>query len=190
MIVTVGAEKGGVGKTMMALSMGATFASEGLSVIVVDTDSTNSSTAWFDRRADAELPKNFQVVSQTKDPAPSIVDFSTKYDVVMVDVGARDYDKHLDLLKISDFWVIPTQVGAADLQSTVNLCNGLAETAKHSKRGFVPGMIVFNRVRYAVEGARCKDCFGGCRSWTANTPEQFQRPQGMERRGQVGEDDL
>ena len=46
MVVTIGAEKGGVAKTRLATHIAALAAADGIDVVLLDTDKQGSATSW------------------------------------------------------------------------------------------------------------------------------------------------
>lgn len=145
MIIVCGNEKGGVGKSTTSWSLAWRLQAAGVNTILVDTDTTQSSSLWYRARSEAGVEPQVNVVAQTVNSAPIVIDLSTKYGAVVVDVGARDYDKLRDFAKIADLWIIPTQVGEDDLVSTRNLCVALKEADRHHKNGKVPLVILLTR---------------------------------------------
>ncbi len=146
MIIVFGKEKGGVGASTLTINYGHRVTQEGVSTIVVDTDTQATTTSWFALRGEAELDLPFSVVANPTNPAPAIVDLSTRYDAVIVDVGARDYAKMNELAKIADLWILPTRIGQPDLQSTVNLAESLRSIDARHKHGRVPMVVVLNQL--------------------------------------------
>ena len=57
MIVAVVAEKGGVGKTMVATNLAGMRASTGRRVLLIDADRQGSATFWTEFRAGRDLPQ-------------------------------------------------------------------------------------------------------------------------------------
>lgn len=157
MIITVGAEKGGVGKSTLAFNLAAFFAGQDVvdqvtrkkrsaKVILVDTDTTHTAAQWQAMRPHMQLPEAFTVVEATVQPAPTIIQLSTQYDAVIVDVGARDYDRLSELARISDLWISPTKVGQGDLASTVRVAQAFATINDKHKNGRIPLCVLVNAV--------------------------------------------
>jgi chromosome partitioning protein len=149
-IIVVGNEKGGVGKSSIAenLTYKLMVGSKGrqLSVQLVDTDTTSTASQWVDRRASLDVKPDIELMRAMRDPAPSIIRASDKFDAVVVDVGARSYDHFADLARIADLWVAPVQVGVGDLDSAAAMCLALRKFDRQHKSGKVPLCFVFTRV--------------------------------------------
>lgn len=152
MILVVGHEKGGVGKSGFAVNLAYRIAAGGGSVVVVDTDTTASSIGWYDRRTHFGTEPVIPVLQNTLNPAPAIVELSSAYNAVVCDVGARDYEKLAVLARIADLWIAPTQVGQSSLDSTIEMFEAFrGQDAKH-KNGKVPLVVGLNLVPVGPSG--------------------------------------
>ena len=67
MIVALLNQKGGVGKTTLALHLAGQWASQGRRVVLVDADPQGSALDWSQQRAHAGLPRAFGVVGLARD---------------------------------------------------------------------------------------------------------------------------
>src|SRR3546814_5659545 len=67
MIVALLNQKGGVGKTTLALHIAGQWASEGKRVLLIDADSQGSALDWSQQRAAEGLPRLFGVIGLARD---------------------------------------------------------------------------------------------------------------------------
>ncbi|MBK6616209.1 division plane positioning ATPase MipZ [Ottowia sp.] len=150
MIVVIGNEKGGTGKSSIAQNLAYRLMtgskSRKLSVQLVDTDTTSTSSQWVDRRAHLEIEPKVEVMRALRDPTPAIIRSSDAYDAVVVDVGARSYDQFSQLARIADIWIAPVQVGQGDIDSAASMYTALRRFDSQHKSGKVPLCFVFTRV--------------------------------------------
>ena len=56
MILMVGGEKGGVGKTTLATHLAVARKTAGRMIVLVDADSQGTSSTWFDARKEKDVP--------------------------------------------------------------------------------------------------------------------------------------
>lgn len=147
MIFVVGSSKGGVGKSTMATSFAVRFAADGYSVAVVDTDETLSAKRWGDLRLKNELKPDVPVFSHSNDFDKAVIKLASEYDVIVVDVGARDYEKLLRLASVTDFFLAPTSVGKNEIDATLVLGKMFqdAKSLRQDKRA-IPLHVLINNV--------------------------------------------
>ena len=114
-VVALLAQKGGVGKTSLALALAVEAVGEGHTVVVLDADPQASACSWRDRRqADAPVVTDVQ---------PSrlrhAVDAAAEQDVdlVVIDTPPRSETAALEAAKVADLVVIPCRAQILDLET-------------------------------------------------------------------------
>jgi chromosome partitioning protein len=120
MLVMMGAEKGGVGKSTAATNLAAWLAQRGEDVVLVDIDLQGSSTNWATTRSqDPSLPK-VHCITKAGNISEALRDLGQRYSHVVVDAGGKDsielrsaslvVDKVYMPLKASQFdlWTVET----------------------------------------------------------------------------------
>jgi chromosome partitioning protein len=116
MIVAVINQKGGVGKTTLAVHLACYFKDQGKRVAFVDADAQESGKRWLNR-IDPTLPvltpRNGQEVHET------VVAADSKYDVVVCDGPPRLNDVTRVLMYIADRVLMPVCPSTVDLEATL-----------------------------------------------------------------------
>lgn len=89
-IILIGGEKGGTGKTTLAVNMAATRAKAGYDVLVVDTDPQASASYWTAARDESGIePRIASAQKFGKTLASELKDLSKRYEKTIVDAGGR-----------------------------------------------------------------------------------------------------
>ena len=109
------AQKGGTGKTTIALSLAVAAEADGLSVLVVDLDPQASACRWGDRRT-ADSPA--VIDAQPARLAAALAKAAQAgVDLVIVDTPARVEQAALEAAKAADLVLIPCKPSILDLET-------------------------------------------------------------------------
>ena len=115
MIVALLNQKGGVGKTTLALHLAGQWASQGRRVTVIDADPQGSALDWSQQRAHERLPRLFGVIGLTRDTlhreAPEL---ARDVDHVVIDGPPRVAGLVRSALLAADLALIPVQPSPFD----------------------------------------------------------------------------
>lgn len=116
MIVLIGSEKGGVGKSTLATNLTAFFALQGLDVVLVDADRQSTSANWVQDRNDAKEPK-IDCVRQYENIKQTLLSLNQRYQFVIVDCQGRDSKELRTGLLAADIVLIPFRPSQWDLDT-------------------------------------------------------------------------
>lgn len=146
MIITVGAEKGGVGKTRLATHIATLAAMDGADCLLLDTDRQGSAISWSRiRNEDPNLP-TIPVLPIPPNPARELTSLSEKYDLIVVDIGAQNYRAMLEAALLSDLVLVPTGADQQEVESLLNVFATLRQYDDRHLRGTIPAWAVLTRV--------------------------------------------
>jgi len=129
MIVTIGAEKGGVGKSTIATNLAVYLSREGVDVVIVDTDTQATCGKFIERRDEAGFLPSIACVQRTGSVAATLRDLKNRYQVVVVDAGGRDSQELRTAMAVSNLLLVPTRASQADLE-TLPKVNELVSLAR------------------------------------------------------------
>ena len=125
MIVGVVNQKGGVGKTTIAINLAAAAAASGKRVLLIDADPQGSSLAWSAARDGAPL---FPVVGM---PVPTlhrdVPALARDYDVTVIDAAPRVSELGRAAILASDLVLIPVQPSPLDIWASADVVRLIAE---------------------------------------------------------------
>jgi chromosome partitioning protein len=89
--ILVGGEKGGTGKSTVAINLAVEFAKTGQHVLLVDCDKQQTAADFAERRNVGERePALIATSVRGSQVKTAVADFSRRYDVVIVDSGGQD----------------------------------------------------------------------------------------------------
>ncbi|MCA2999495.1 MAG: AAA family ATPase [Rhodocyclaceae bacterium] len=147
MIVLVANEKGGVGKTSVAVNLAALAASDGVRTLLLDTDPNGSTTGWLATRGEVTPPPaEIFTLMLTTNAARMVADQAGHYELVIVDAGAAAWDTLLSVSRQADLVVVPVTPGQFEVDSTNRVFDSLrAMDVKHI-RGKVPAYALLNQI--------------------------------------------
>lgn len=132
--ITVAHQKGGVGKTTLALNLAYCFA-DSACVAVTDTDLQGSINSLGD------LVKGIDLV----DPNDVIEGKVNNYDLLVIDTPPYLTNRLSDLFLISDFVLIPTKTGILDvmaIRATIALLDQSMKKRPSLRAGIVLNMVM------------------------------------------------
>ena len=133
-IITVAHQKGGVGKTTLALNLAACFA-QGLKVGVLDTDVQGSLSSIKDELEGITfVPFDGKLDQLARQP----------FDILVVDTPPYLTNQLPDLFAVSDFVLVPSKVGFFDvmaIKATIELLAQAEQKRPQLKYGVVLNMV-------------------------------------------------
>ena len=130
MIILIGGEKGGTGKTTIATNLAAMRAVAGRDVLLIDTDPQGSANYWAQSRDDENITPRVACIQKFGKGLPKEVqDLAHRYQDIIIDAGGRDSIELRSALVVVEKAFIPIQPSQFDIW-TLNQMDELVETAK------------------------------------------------------------
>lgn len=138
------AQKGGTGKTTLALSLAVAAAKDGLMTLIIDLDPQATACNWSDRREAEDI----MVIDAQPARLAAALEKAEQggVDLVLIDTPARSEQAALAAAKVADLVLIPCRPQAYDLETVPNTL----EIVKLS--GNKPALAVLNAIQ--AQGTR------------------------------------
>lgn len=145
MIILIGGEKGGTGKTTLATNLAAKRALAGRDVLLIDTDQQGSANYWAQSRDDTGTrPRVACVQKFGKGLQTEVQDLARRYQDILIDAGGRDSVELRAALVVTHKAYIPIQPSQFDIW-TLDRMDELVTSAQ----GFNPSLrawVIVSRV--------------------------------------------
>lgn len=141
MILLIGGEKGGAGKSTLACNMAVYLSIQKKDVLLVDADPQKSSSIWASRRNDLDSVPKIQCVEKTGNIADVIKDFKKRYAFVIVDTGGRDSKELRSGLIVANKFYTPIKPSQIDIDTLAKM-NELVEYASSINTDLVSYSII------------------------------------------------
>lgn len=130
MVILIGGEKGGTGKTTIATNLAAKRSMAGRDVLLIDTDRQGSASGWTQSRDESAQRAGRVACVQKfgKGLQAEVRDLAKRYDDLVIDAGGRDSVELRAALVVADKVYIPVQPSQFDIW-TLEHMDGLVESA-------------------------------------------------------------
>lgn len=117
MIVLIGSQKGGCGKSTTAANISAELARQGKDVMLVDADRQGTASNWIsDRNQNTDLPK-IHSIQKFDNIHETLTDLAKRYEYVVVDSAGRDSRELRTGMSAADVLIVPFRPSQPDLDT-------------------------------------------------------------------------
>lgn len=130
MIVLIGGEKGGTGKTTIVTNLAAIAVNNKKDLLLVDTDKQGSASAWASIRDEDDKAKRIPSVQKFGDSvAKEIKALNDKFQDILIDAGGQNSQELRGAMLVADKMYIPIQAAQFDVW-TLGVMDKLVSQAK------------------------------------------------------------
>jgi chromosome partitioning protein len=153
MIVLIGGEKGGVGKTTLAVNLATMRARAGRDVLLVDADKQASANLWASiREEEGVTPPVRCVQKRGKGLSADVRDLAGRYEDVMIDAGGQNSVELRAALTIAHLAIFPIQPSLFDAATLETLAYLVTQA-----QGFNPELVAGIVINRASTNPRVKE---------------------------------
>lgn len=129
MIILVGSQKGGCGKSTTAVNICVQLAHDGHDVVLVDADRQSTAANWAMDRANNKALPVVNCVQKYENIRDTVQDLNKRYSYVVIDAAGRDSRELRTGMTASNILLVPFRPSQPDLDTLANL-QGIISQAK------------------------------------------------------------
>jgi chromosome partitioning protein len=134
MIISFVNQKGGVGKTTMAINLASSLVRKNHKLLLIDADPQGSAATWHS----IEDNRAFEILDHPGELTQADIEtLETAYDYVIIDAPPAMDDKVATILKASDLAILPVTPSSLDLWS----CKETLDTMDHQSKTPLNGKV-------------------------------------------------
>lgn len=121
MIIVVGCNKGGAGKTTTATNLAVALAMRGNDVCIVDADHQRSAARWHQDREEQGVEPRITLIEKRENLTETVKSLSSKFDYIIIDVAGRNSREMITAATVADIILAPHQASQLDLDTLEEL---------------------------------------------------------------------
>lgn len=158
MILVVGSQKGGCGKSTTAVNICAVLAGDGRDVVLVDADRQSTAVTWItDRSANGKTLPTVHCVQKFENIRDTLIDLDKRYEFVVADTSGRDSRELRTGMTAAHVLLVPFRPSQPDLDTLKSLQEVITQAKDLNPRLVVYGLLTMaptNPVVHEADEAR------------------------------------
>lgn len=160
MIIVIGSQKGGCGKSTTAASICAALANQGKDIVLVDADRQATAANWAaDRDQDNTLPPVY-CVQKYDNIRSTLIDLDKRYEYVVVDAAGRDSRELRTGITAAHMLIVPFRPSQPDLDTLPHMQEVIIQAQDLNPGLKVYGLLTMNPTNPCVnEEAEAREYF-------------------------------
>ncbi len=128
MIITIGAIKGGCGKSLIATNLTVLRSQLGKKVLLIDADEQGTASDWSDHRIGLGIKTQWTCVRLRSNAVRTeVIKLKENYDDIIIDCGGRDTTSLRAALMVCDIFVVPFQPKSFDIWTATKVSELIEE---------------------------------------------------------------
>ena len=130
MILVVGGEKGGVGKTTLATHLAVMQKGRERTVVLVDADPQGTASTWADARKERDVLRLPCLSLRGGKVHVELQELAQHYEDVVLDTGGADSQEFRSALLAADTLLLPLRPGSFDRANSASVSPGIGGLAR------------------------------------------------------------
>jgi chromosome partitioning protein len=145
-VITLASGKGGVGKTLVAISLGAALAAEGADVGLLDADPNRGAHRWATETYGGRQPLPAYAEADTERLAELVPELVDRHAVLIADTAGFGNRSTVICIGAADGVLVPASPGEGDIVEAQKMVAFVQGTAKTIRRD-IQARVLANRIR-------------------------------------------
>jgi chromosome partitioning protein len=116
-IILIGGEKGGSGKSCLAQNLAVYLQTAGRDVLLLDTDPQGTTTDWAQEREDNDGLVSLASVQASGNVRQTLLDLAKRYQDVVIDAGGQDSEALRSAMTVATHMLLPFRPKRRDLKT-------------------------------------------------------------------------
>lgn len=141
MIILIGSQKGGCGKSTTAINICSELSNKGHDVVLVDADRQCTSANWAMDRAENSNLSIVHCIQKYENIRDTLLDLNKRYEYVVVDAAGRDSRELRTGMVSADMLIVPFRPSQPDLDTLPKLQQIIIEAKDLNPKLVVYGLI-------------------------------------------------
>ncbi|HBO2152775.1 TPA: AAA family ATPase [Pseudomonas aeruginosa] len=172
MIVLLGGEKGGSGKSCLAQNLAVWLQRAGRDVLVLDADPQGTTADWAKERVQVGVLPPLPVVQDHGNIRQTLLDLQKRYEDIIVDAGGADSEALRSAMTVATHMLIPFRPKRRDLK-TLPKVEALVRLAKASNSQLIVRAVITQAPALPSQGQRILDSKEACTSFGIQALQAF-----------------
>lgn len=172
MIILVGGEKGGSGKSCLAQNLAVYLQQQNRDILLLDADPQGTTTDWVKERDENDALQNIPSVQASGNIRQVLTDISKRYQDIIIDAGGQDSEALRSAMTLATHMLLPFRPKRRDLK-TLNHIEQLIKLATAVNPTLVTRAVITQCPTLPSQAQRILDAKEACESFGLSALEQY-----------------
>ena len=164
MIILIGGEKGGAGKSCLAQNLAVYLQTKKRDVLLLDADPQGTTTDWIKERDDNDQLQDIPSVQASGNIRSILKDLQNRYEDIVIDAGGQDSEALRSAMTIATHMLLPFRPKRRDLK-TLNHMEQILKLAKTVNPDLIARAIITQCPTLPSQVQRILDAKDACLSF-------------------------
>ncbi|QXR09049.1 AAA family ATPase (plasmid) [Acinetobacter lwoffii] len=172
MIILVGGEKGGSGKSCLAQNLAVYLQQQNRDILLLDADPQGTTTDWVKERDENLELNNIPSVQASGNILQVLSDISKRYQDIIIDAGGQDSEALRSAMTLATHMLLPFRPKRRDLK-TLQHIEQLIKLAKAVNPTLIAKAVITQCPTLPSQAQRILDAKEACESFGLSALEQY-----------------